>query len=253
MFNSDDYLMKFSLRAVSNGRKTSDSGGNIFSSVFYESEKSALTDKEMAIEAGNMIVAGSDTTAVTLTYLIWIILSHPKVRADLEKELAGAAPGGEFDDTALEALPLLNAIIMETLQLYGAAPGALPRGVPEGGATFDKYFIPEGFTAIIQTYTIHRDPSLYPNPETFDPSRWIASENQVSDRANQGFSPFGTGSRTCLGIHLSWVELRLATAKFFHRCKNVRLAASVTEENMRPTPFFLITPYGHKCEIVTGA
>ncbi|KAJ6107577.1 cytochrome P450 [Penicillium sp. IBT 18751x] len=167
ILRADDYLMKYSLRAVSNGRKTSDSGGNIFSGLFYEAEKSSLTEKDVAIEAGNMIVAGSDTTAVTLTYLIWAILSRPKLHADLENELAGTALGGDFDDAALEALILLNAIIIETLRLYGAAPGALPRLVPEGGATFDEYFIPEGFTVITQSFTYSPRPQPISQPRNF--------------------------------------------------------------------------------------
>ncbi|OQE12795.1 hypothetical protein PENFLA_c062G09343 [Penicillium flavigenum] len=100
--------------------------------------------KGSGIEAGNLIVAGSDTTAVTLTYLIWVILSHPSLRLQIEKELISL--GDDYDEADLESLPVLNATITETLRLYGAAPGSLPRTVPEGGVTLSGFYIPAGTT-----------------------------------------------------------------------------------------------------------
>ncbi|KAL3473816.1 hypothetical protein BJX99DRAFT_260932 [Aspergillus californicus] len=250
LFNSSKFLNSYAQRAVKNSRKNSDSSRNIFSDIIYESEKkeSALTDVDVANEAGNLIVAGSDTTAVTLTYLIWALLSHPKLRTLLEIELAGLS--ADFDQAALESLPLLNAAIMETLRLYGAAPGSLPRTVPEGGATLSDHYIPAGTTVSTQSWTIHRDEALFPQAEKFDPLRWLPGDNQVTDQARMAFAPFGTGSRTCLGIHLSWMELRLAVAEFFLRCKNVQLAPSATSDCMKPEHYFLIAPQGHKCEVM---
>ncbi|KAJ5554375.1 hypothetical protein N7513_004334 [Penicillium frequentans] len=223
--------------------------GIFFSGLVHASEKdgASFNDMDVAIEAGNLIVAGSDTTAVTLTYLIWAILSRPKLHTQLGNELATLREN--WDEGNLESLSLLNATITETLRLYGAAPGALPRSVPEGGVTFSGYYIPGGVTVSTQSWTIHRDPVLYPNPEKFDPSRWLPGDNQASEQARLAMSPFGSGSRTCLGIHLSWMELRLATAEFFLQCGNVKLAPSVTEESMKPKHFFLIAPSAHKCEI----
>jgi cytochrome P450 len=253
MFRADDYLFKYSQRAVTNSRKNSDSCRNIFSGLVYETEKdgSALSNKEVAIEAGNLIVAGSDTTAVTLTYLIWAILSHPSLRLQIEEELNGL--DDDYSEATLESLPILNATITETLRLYGAAPGSLPRTVPEGGVTLSGFYIPAGTTVSTQSYTIHRDPALFPDSEKFDPSRWLAGDKEASDHARMALSPFGAGSRSCLGIHISYMELRLGTAEFFRRCEDVRLAPSVTDESMRPEHYFLIAPSAHKCEILMGA
>ena len=70
----------------------------------------------------------------------------------------------DYGDTDLEKLPLLNAVIEETLRLYGAAPAGLPRAVPPGGVTIDEQFIPAGTTVTTQAYTFHRDPALFPRP-----------------------------------------------------------------------------------------
>jgi cytochrome P450 len=85
-----------------------------------------------------------------------------------------------------------------------------------------------------QSYTIHRDEVLYPNPETFNSKRWISGDGPVPKPANIGFSLFGTGRRTCLGIHLAGMELRLVAVEIFSECKGVRLAPTATWETTQP-------------------
>ncbi|KAL2847228.1 cytochrome P450 [Aspergillus pseudoustus] len=252
MFRASDYLTEYGRRAVTNSRAASDSTRNIFSGMIYESEKGSetLTDLDVITEAGNLIVAGSDTTAVTLTYLVYAILSNPRLQREIEDEVLALAE--DYDDATLEQLPLLNAAIKETLRLYGAAPGSLPRSVPEGGATFLGYYIPQGTTVSTQSYTIHRDANNFSDPEAFDASRWRPKDEGegVSSQAQAAFSPFGAGARTCLGIHLAYMELRLAAAEFFRECKGVTLAPSVSWATMKPENYFLIAPRGHQCEVM---
>ncbi|KAL3495450.1 cytochrome P450 [Aspergillus germanicus] len=254
MFRASEYLSEYGRRAVTNSRAASDSTRNIFSGMIHESEKGAetLTDLDVITEAGNLIVAGSDTTAVTLTYLVYAVLRDSRLQREIEDEVQALAD--DYDDATLEQLPILNAAIKETLRLYGAAPGSLPRSVPEGGATFLGHYIPEGMTVSTQSYTIHRDENIFPDPETFDASRWLPGKEGggVSSQAQAAFSPFGAGARTCLGIHLAYMELRLAAAEFFRQCTGVRLAPSVSWETMKPENYFLIAPRGHQCEIVRG-
>lgn len=250
MFLPTDYLSTYGRRAITNARATSVSSRNIFAGIIAESEKGSatLTEEDVVTEAANLIVAGSDTTAVTLTYLVWATLSNPKLQRELEEEVARLDE--EYNDAALEKLPLLNATIKETLRLYGAAPGSLPRSVPAGGATLASCFIPEGTTVSTQSYTIHRDGDVFPDPEVFNVQRWLGDGD--TRRMEMAFSPFGAGARTCLGIHLAYMELRIAAAEFFRKCRGVKLAGDVTWESMRPENYFLIAPVGHRCEVVKG-
>lgn len=64
------------------------------------------------------------------------------------------------------------------------------------------------------------------------------------------FSPFGAGSRICLGIELARMEMRLATTVLFRRCKGLRLAPGTNDETMEMENFFMINPRGHKCEVI---
>jgi cytochrome P450 len=103
-------------------------------------DKATITENDVRDEAGNLIVAGSDTTSVTLTYLVWAVLKRHELRKELEEEVSGLSQDLTFDE--LSQAPLLNSVIEETLRLYGAAPGALPRTVPPSGVDMLGYFLP---------------------------------------------------------------------------------------------------------------
>jgi cytochrome P450 len=124
----------------------------------------ALTVQDLSTEAGNFILAGTDTTAYTLTCLVWSVLRHPSIYSALHEEVSDLE--NNFTDSALEALPLLNAVINETLRLYGPASGSLPRIVPPGGVQLGGYFIPENTTVSTQAWTLHRNEDIWPNAET---------------------------------------------------------------------------------------
>ena len=150
--------------AVKNSRSTSREK-NIFANVIAQADKDddSLTDDEIIVEAGAFVLAGTDTTANTLTYLIWAVLLDRSLRDSLEIEVAGLDE--TLTDSMLEQLPILNAVIKEALRLYGAAPFALPRVTPREGAKFGDYFIPGGTTVSTQAWTLHRDPTIYEDPE----------------------------------------------------------------------------------------
>jgi len=161
----------------------------------------SLMEVDIKQEASNRIVAGSDTTAVTLICLVWSMLKFPELQKQVQEQLKGIPD--RFSDSVLEKLPFLNAVIEETLRLYGAAPGSLPRTVPQGGRTLCAFFIPADTTVSTQVYSIHRDRKIFPNPETFNPKRWLKG---VSSEGKAAFSPFVAGSRTCTAAYLARIE-----------------------------------------------
>jgi cytochrome P450 len=162
LFNSDSVLHKYASVAVASSRLGSQRK-NIFANILQQAEKEEiLDDEDMTIEAHGLIIAGSDTTAITLTYLIWAVSSRPTLMEQLQEEVS-ALPTG-FVDAELEKLPLLNAVIEETLRLYGAVPGSLPRMVPPSGTTLGGYYCPAGTTVTTQSYSTHRQSNAFPNP-----------------------------------------------------------------------------------------
>lgn len=162
-FNSSNYILSYGTKAVENAKAHGEES-NLMATILTEANKegSTLRDIDIRTEATSLIFAGSGTTANTLTYLVWVVLTRPLLQQALEKELAPLSD--DFTDADLEQLPLLNAVIQETLRLYCAVPGSLPRVAPPGGATINGYFIPEGTTCSTQAYTLHRDAQAYEDP-----------------------------------------------------------------------------------------
>ncbi|ETS73331.1 hypothetical protein PFICI_14936 [Pestalotiopsis fici W106-1] len=252
LFHAHKALLGKGQAALDNSRDAANlDAANIFSKIRNEADKdeAQLTGLEMSVEAGSFMIAGTDTTSNTLTYLLWAVLSQPELQRTLEKEV------GEIEepltDTTLERLALLNAVIQETLRLYGAAPGPLPRVVPSGGVELGGYHLPGGVTVATQAYTSHRDPRFFDSPETFDPTRWLTpGERANSETAKAAFAPFGAGSRVCIGKALAYMELRYGAAMFFRVFRGCHLAPSATPESMEMDNLVLIEPRGKVLKVV---
>lgn len=126
---------------------------------FFET---SLSNAEVTDEAMNFIIAGSDTTATTLTYLVWAVCSSSSIRETLVSEL-NSLPS-DFKDQDLRALPYLNQVIDETLRLYAATPSGLQR-VSSQDTLLASHCIPAGTTITTQAYSLHRDTDIFPDPE----------------------------------------------------------------------------------------
>lgn len=135
------------------------------------------------------IVAGTDTTSVTTTYLMWSLARHPSIQAQVIAEVEKLPL--DCTDEDIRKVDLFAQIMNETLRLYGAASGSMPRDVPAGGITVCGHYIPSGTTISTQSYSLHRIPDVWANVNDFDPSRWKAPTKEMKD----AFMPFGGGSR----------------------------------------------------------
>lgn len=171
-FNSSNYILGYGTKAVENAKAHGEES-NLMATIISEASKegSNLRDLDVQVEATSLIFAGSGTTANTMTYLTWCVLNRPLLQRAIEDEVAPLSE--DFTDADLEQLPLLNAVIQETLRLYCAVPGSLPRVAPAGGATINGYFIPEGTTCSTQAYTLHRDTDAYEKADEYVPPTTI--------------------------------------------------------------------------------
>lgn len=148
---------------------------SLFTQVFLaEEQDEGLEPLEVVSNAVTFLVAGTDTTASALTYLVWSVCRHPEVRLFLTEELDDELPrpGADLDDARLRALPYLNQVVEETLRLYPGVAGGLLRTVPAEGADISGCWIPGGTVVSCQAYSMHRDPRVFPNPGIFYPERW---------------------------------------------------------------------------------
>lgn len=162
MFAAGDQVVK-SARA---DKESGEFGNNLFAKALAEGEGDAatLTDTDIITDAGALLLAGSDPTAISMTFLIYCVLNRPELQKQLEEEAASI--DGEVTDEACERLPVLNAVIDESMRLYGAAPGGLPRSPPSGGTVLAGYYIPEDTVVVTQNWTLHRDGATWEDENT---------------------------------------------------------------------------------------
>jgi cytochrome P450 len=164
----------------------------IFSKMFQAGADDKMTIGEVTISAQSLIIAGSDTTANTLTYLTWEVCRNPDIKRKLLEELSRLPE--DYNESHLRELSYLDHVIDETLRVHSIVPGVLPRVVPPEGANIGGYWLNGGTGVAAQAYTMHRNEDIFPGPYTFNPMRW---EN-TTKAMKESFMPFGRGSRSKL-------------------------------------------------------
>lgn len=217
----------------------------------YRDEKGqALSRASINGEIGILFFAGTDTTANTLSFMMYELARQPQLQEKLFAELLQAMPlKGSVPDLAdAEVWPFLNAVIKETLRLYAVAPSLLERSAPKGGAILHGHFIPEGTVCGVQNYSIHRNEKAFPDAETFQPERWLNETEEMK----RHFMPFGLGSRICLGQNIAMLEMRMAIATFI-RSFEIKLPANHNPADVELKDLWLAFPMSKKVELVAVA
>ncbi|TAQ85509.1 hypothetical protein B7494_g6162 [Chlorociboria aeruginascens] len=193
-------------------RPLDDKRVDFLSSMLSEGRKDVITQEEVAAQGQNLVsIAGSETTATTLSALTYFILKHPEVYTKFKQEIRDKFTDyDQISSAAVGQLSYFNAVINETMRLYPPVPFGPPRLSP--GAYVDGRWIPKGTEVSVNPWAICRDARYFPSPETFDPERWLDGKNKVTLGA---FQPFHLGPRVCLGRNLAYIELRCTLAKLY--------------------------------------
>ncbi|KAL1990476.1 hypothetical protein VTN49DRAFT_6315 [Thermomyces lanuginosus] len=165
-----------------------------------------------------LLAAGSETTANTLTVIAFHLSDKKHLLETLREELKTVlpTPTSTASWTELEKLPYLTAVINEGLRLSYGVTTRLPRVAPTEALVYKDWVIPPGTPVSESAYFVHMDPTIFPNPEVFDPSRWIRAAER-GERLDRYIVSFTKGSRQCLGINLAYAELYLTVAHVFRR------------------------------------
>ncbi|KAK0735927.1 cytochrome P450 [Schizothecium vesticola] len=164
------------------------------------------TLESLSGEALSFCTAAADNTGNALETAAYYVITNPKIYAALTKELRDAFPdpNASINFVTLEKLPYLTAVIKEGQRLAYGVIGRLPRVTASGGATFNDYYVPEGTVVSMSSWTMHRNPDAFPNPDVFDPTRWTTGDVRAREKC---LVTFGRGSRACIGQNLAMCEL----------------------------------------------
>lgn len=147
--------------------------------------------------------AAFETTAATLRLILYYVYSNTSVLAKLRAEIASAqknsrSQGAQLDFQELEKLPYLTAVLTEGLRMSPGVATRLARIAPDRDLMYDHWCIPAGTPVGMTTVLMHYDESVYPDPEKFDPNRWIDAKDRR--QLEKVFGPFSRGTRICLGM-----------------------------------------------------
>ncbi|KAL7893111.1 cytochrome P450 [Trichoderma sp. SZMC 28014] len=208
-----------------------------------------LTDTGIIEELTNLLFAGTDTTSNTLAYLFWELSHQPKWQVRLREEIRQAIglQRESFLYSEISDLPVLDAVISEILRLRPAGPAGLLRLAPEGGAVIDGVAVPAYTTISCQALTSQREPTIFPEPDNFNPQRWIDGKKQGTvDQMRDQLLVFGKGSRACLGRRIAIMELKSALAVLTNTY-NFEIGSVTTDDDMKMTDHFVLIPKGGRC------
>ncbi|TVY44849.1 putative sterigmatocystin biosynthesis P450 monooxygenase [Lachnellula subtilissima] len=184
---SKDYVLEQS-------QQTTPSEATLISRL--QSRSDTLQNIQMAAECMDHMSAGIDTTGDGLCFLMY-----------------------ELPSLGLSIFSIVfvkNAVIKEGLRLFPPIPMSLPRYVPEGGRIISGYNIPGGSIVSCQAFSMHRlDESLFPDPETYNPERWMDEKGLVE--RNRMFFSFAAGGRGCIGRHLAMIEMKTLLKEIYSK------------------------------------
>ncbi|KAL8858235.1 MAG: hypothetical protein Q9178_005247 [Gyalolechia marmorata] len=176
---------------------------------------SEKTPSRLAWESQLLLGAGTLTTAHVLQSTSYHLLTNPPILHKLTHELHAAAAEHSCPIPLhiLEHLPYLNAVIAEGLRISNAVMHRLQRVHPDTPLHYRDWTIPPGIPVGMSPPLIQYNETLFPNPHTFDPERWMPFEETKTLQAY--IFVFGKGSRICAGRELAYTELYMALAKVF--------------------------------------
>lgn len=182
----------------------------------------------VASEMLDHLIAGHETSGITIMYLMYELSQRPELQDRLREELLTLVPPIVYPEKStpkfhqsdnmasprsIDALPLLDSILQETLRLHAAVPAQQPRitpATPQGTSIEGYNNIPGGVTVSANAYTLHRNPTVFPEPLAWMPERWMDAAPERLQEMRKWFWAFGSGGRMCLGSNFAIQRKSLA-------------------------------------------
>jgi cytochrome P450 len=168
----------------------------------------SMSDDEIVANLMTFITAGHETTAVALTWTLWLLAKDQATQQRVFEEVRAVAGDQMIDATCVEGLSFCRQVIQEAMRLFPPAPG-IWRSVKEA-MEIGGMQIPARTWIHIPVFALHRNVGLWDNPNAFDPDRFAA--DQVKTRSRYTFLPFGGGPRVCIGAGFAMIEAAIILA-----------------------------------------
>jgi cytochrome P450 len=191
----------------------------------------AMTDAELADNLLTFVVAGHETTALALTWALWLVANAPDVEARLLDEVSRVVGDGPVEAGHIDRLVYAKQVVQEAMRLYPPAP-LIPRIAAEDVALCGQT-VRKGTPVYVPVYAVHRHRLIWPSPDAFDPDRFAPERARAMHRG--AYLPFGAGPRICIGAAFALAEAAAILATIIRDVRLVPLPRHRPMPNVRLT------------------
>ncbi|HET6612702.1 MAG TPA: cytochrome P450 [Kofleriaceae bacterium] len=195
---------------IADGRAREQRGSDLLSRLLAatDDDGTGMSDRQLRDEIITLFLAGHETTAIALTCALYLLGTHPEIRARAIAEIDTVLGGRPATAADVPRLRFIDAVMRETMRLYPPAwiiGREATRDIEAAGTT-----IPAGAQILMSQWVIHRDPRWFREPVTFLPDRWL--DGSTDNLPRYAYVPFGGGPRVCIGNHFAMLEAQLILA-----------------------------------------
>nr|NP_001352304.1 cytochrome P450 4C1-like [Cyphomyrmex costatus] len=178
------------------------------------SREGLLTDLDIREEVDTFMFEGHDTTAKGICFALLLLAEHKDIQNRVRDEIKTAMEenGKKFTINILHNLSYLDRCLKETLRLYPSV--YFISRITAEDVKLQSYIIPVKTIVHLNIYGLHRDPNFWPNPEIFDPDRFLFEK--IRNRHPYSYLPFSAGPRNCIGQRFAMLEMKAIIASLIH-------------------------------------
>jgi cytochrome P450 len=202
-------------RIIGERRSSGSDEGDLLSMLLaaHDEDGSQMTDRQLRDEVMTIFLAGHETTALTLSWVWYLLAKNPEVERKFHDELDAVLNGRLPTVTDLPLLKYTEMIAKESMRLYPPAYG-LGRQ-PLEDCEIGGYMVPRRSQVFMFPWALHRDPRFFEEPQSFRPDRW--TEEFTNSLPKYAYFPFGGGPRACIGNYFAMMEVVLLLATIGQR------------------------------------
>jgi len=219
------------IRAMIAQKRSAGGGTDVLATLLrvHDEDGQRLSDDELVSHTFSLYSAGHETVSNALAWTFFLLDQHPEALAALLNELDGTLHGEAPTLEQLRELPLLDAVIKESLRML--PPVSMKMRIAAEPCELGGYALPKGAIVYYSPFVTHRRPELYEEPDRFQPQRWLTLK-----RSTYEYLPFAAGPHRCIGADFAMLELKVVLALLLQRYRLAIVSDAKIDIDIRMAP-----------------